>query len=157
MSPARRALRRLRERRPRYTREQLDAPNWPHPRPARDPRLQWLAAGLSWSALVQAILGPAPSAIQTSARFGWFATAIFGVLTAVSSALLLYAARCKSRYWSFATELCSCIGMSAVFGIYTVATIASVDDWYDTTVAGIAVALTAGNVSRGVILAGQFF
>lgn len=151
------AWRRLLHRRHRYSRADLDVSNWPHPRPARDPRLQHLVLGLSWSAIVQMVFGPSPSAVQTAAQFGLFASISLGALTVAASALLLYAAWCHSQYWSFATELCSCIGFLMVFGIYSVALVTAVSDWYGTTLAGIAITLATGNLRRGVTLAARFW
>jgi hypothetical protein len=140
------------KRRHRYNREQVDTLGWPHPRPAKDPRLVCTNIALPWVSFVQIIAGPAPSSVQGQA-FSFTAVVAFSVLMIVSSALVLYAAYCKSQYWSWGVELAGCIGFAFVFALYSLALVGTITDWYSTTSAAWAIALLAGNGWRAGQLA----
>lgn len=139
-------------RRHRYSRQQIDTLGWPHPRPSRDPRLLCLNIALAWVSFVQIAAGAAPASVQAQA-FSWAATAAFAVLMIVSSGLVLYAAYCKSQYWSWGVELSGCIGFTFVFAIYSLTLANTITDFYSTNSAAWAAALFFGNAWRAAQLA----
>lgn len=126
--------------------------NWKHPRPARDPRLVCFHLGMIWAAFVQVVAGPPPATVQAQA-FSYEATAAFSALMVVCSILVIVAAYCKSQYASFGIELAGCTGFTFVFGLYTLALVSSIADWYASTGAGWALAFFAGNALRAGTLA----
>lgn len=142
---------RARLRRRHYTRAELDVPNWPHPRPSRDSRLICLHIALTWSSLLQTWLGPAPASAQGQS-FGVAALAAFAMLLIVSTALMTYAAFCRSQYWSFGTECAGCVGYAAVFVIYGAALMMTQDQWFRTTPGWFAPLLAIGYGIRATIL-----
>lgn len=143
-------------RRRHFTRVELDSDQWPHPRPASDPRLISIHLGLAWVSVLQIIIGPAPSSVQNKS-FETTATVAFAVMAIVSSALVVYAAYCRSQYWSFVTELAGCLGFVLVFFLYTSALATTTVDWWATNSAGWAVPLLAGNMVRAIIIARRFW
>lgn len=140
---------RLRRRR-RYSRE-VDILGWPHPRPPRDPRLVCMHVGLVWVSFVQIISGPPPASVQAQA-FDYLATVAFAALMIASSLLVLYAAFCKSQYWSWGVELAGCVGFGFVFALYSVALALTITDAYSSNGFAWALALCVGNSWRAVQL-----
>lgn len=123
---------------------------WPHPRPARDERIVGLNIALIWTSVIQIIVGPPPTSVQ-SVSFGYGVTVLFSVLMIICGGLVLYAAYCKSQYISFGMEMAGTVGFAGVFAIYTAGAF-GLTHWYATNVAPLAVCLFAGNLLRGVKL-----
>lgn len=110
-----------------------------------------LHAGLMWVSVIQIIAGPAPTTVQAQA-FNYLATAAFATLMISSSALVLYAAYCKSQYWSWGVELAGCIGFAFVFALYSWALAHVITDVYSSNSFAWALALFIGNGWRAVQL-----
>lgn len=152
MSNSDHSLPRKLARRHRINREEVDSVGWPHPRPARDPRLVCLHLAFIWTSTIQIIKGPPPTSVQ-NISFGYPATVVFSVLLIICCLMVLYAAYCKSQYVSFGVEMAGCLGFTGVFAIYAAGAIVGINEWYATNVAALAIMLFLGNTWRGVKLA----
>lgn len=151
------AVKRWWQRRYRFTRAELNSAQWPHPRPASDPRVLMLHLSLVWTSVVQVWRGPAPTSVQSKADFDTAALWSFAVLAVVSSALVINAAFCRSQYWSFVTEAAGCIGFAVMFALYLWAQSSTNPQWWATNAGGWAAGLLVGNLIRAAVLAGRFW
>lgn len=145
------AVKRL-HRHHKLQREEVDAMPWPHPRPARDPRLVWLHMSMIWVAGGQAIFGAPGQSVQGKSNFTQPALIVFGVALILCCLCYLYAAYCKSQYTSFGFEMAACIGFAGFLSIYGWYLIHSTPEWWLVYNAPFTIAIAVGNLVRGVIL-----
>lgn len=143
-------------RRHLFTREQLNSPNWPHPRPARDPRIVCGYIAIMVSSIIQAIAGAAPTSVQARNGFDTATLVAFATLAVAGCCLVLYAAWSKSQYWSFVTEGVGCCAIIITFGIYLWG-IRTVPEYWSTNVAWYAISIMVGHLIRAGIIGRRFW
>lgn len=143
-------------RRHLFTRDQLNDPNWPHPRPAHDPRLMWGYASLIAVSVLQMVLGVSPTSPQARNDFDQAATLAFAFQAVIAASLILYAAFCPSQYWSFVTELLGCLCMVSTFTLYLWA-LKAVPNFYVTNTFWWTASVIAGHLHRAAIIGRRFW
>ena len=85
----------------------VDRYGWRHDRPAADWRIRCLVVALPFGGFMQMVTGPAPTSISATAFTAASAWAVL-VLNLIAAALVLYAGRCVSQYFSFGAEAAGC-------------------------------------------------
>lgn len=135
-------------RRHTLNRERVDSLPWPHPRPARDPRLVWIHMSLIWVAGGQAIFGAPADSVQGRSGFTPAALVVFGGGLIACCLCYLYAAYCKSQYTSFGFEAAACAGFAGFLIIYCWYLIHSTPQWWLIYNAPFTIGLAIGNLIR---------
>jgi hypothetical protein len=143
-------------RRHLFTREQLNNPHWPHPRPARDPRLVTGYIAIMGSSITQAIAGAAPTSVQGRNGFDPATLIACAVLAVVGGGLVLYAAWAPSQYWSFVTEGLGCFAIIITYCIYLWG-IRVIPEYWATNYAWWCLALILGHSIRAFIIGRRFW
>jgi hypothetical protein len=139
-----------------FTHDQLNNPHWPHPRPARDPRLLAMYAAIMTSSVIQAVDGVAPGSVQGLNDFDSASIVAFSVLAVSGCVLIAYAAFAESQYWSFVCELIGCLAVALTFGIYLWG-IRAVPNYWATNGAWWALAIVCGHLVRAGVVGRRFW
>lgn len=156
MNAARETARHWWSRRRPFTRAQLDSKNWPHPRPARDPRIIASYICLMIASGIQSFRGVSPTSVQGRNDFDFVTVLAFAAIACVGSVLVIYAAFVRSQYWSFVTEGLGCAAIVLTFSIYLNGSFA-VPDNFATNSTWWAIGMIVGHSIRALVIVRRFW